>query len=155
MSSVAIMHILAWSLQGHVSPDLTALFSISSLLPSQSAALSPSVSVCLPLGDSGVRYCRCNCVFSLCPPALLLVHASPAFRAFLPAPAPFSSCTRPRLCSLCTCLPLRSHPWGGGSGSARLPSRRTPPCRRVAGPTSPMGMRRRAQPSASTSLQNR
>ncbi|EAW88782.1 hypothetical protein LOC25900, isoform 3, isoform CRA_b [Homo sapiens] len=79
---------------------------------------------------------------------MLLPHSHPLCPAS--RSRPFSSCTRPRLCSLCTCLPLRSHPWGGGSGSARLPSRRTPPCRRVRGPASPMGMRRRAQPSAST-----
>ncbi|XP_045410480.1 non-homologous end joining factor IFFO1 isoform X11 [Lemur catta] len=118
----------------------------------QPAALAPlCVSVCLSLGDSACFCsCHCNCDFSLCPPhpsLWFVLLPSPC----LPGPAPpFSSRTRPRLCSLCTCLPLRSHPWGGGSGSARLPWRRTPPCRRVTGPASPMGMRRRAQPSAST-----
>nr|XP_023404818.1 intermediate filament family orphan 1 isoform X6 [Loxodonta africana] len=119
--------------------------------------------VCLSVFGNSPCFCSCrgNCVFSLClshpscwfmllPSSCSLCPHHPFSSCIRPTPHPFSSCTRPRLCSLCTCLPLRSHPWGGGSGSARLPAMRTPPCRRVTGPASPMGMRRRAQPSAST-----
>ncbi|XP_055465312.1 non-homologous end joining factor IFFO1 isoform X4 [Psammomys obesus] len=98
------------------------------------------ICVCLPC-----LFLSCNCVSSLSAPPLLLALLHPA--ASLPT---LSSCTRPRLCSLYTCLPLRSRPWGGGSGSARLLWRRTPPCRRVMGPASLRVTRRRAQPSAST-----
>lgn len=122
---------------GHHQPFLSSHCS-TPVPPPPLFACSPALSACVCLFLS----LSCNCLFSV-----LLPAGPPHPAASLPT---LSSCTRPRLCSLYTCLPLRSRPWGGGSGNARLLWRRTPPCRRVMGPASLRGTRRRAQPSAST-----